>query len=355
MSVPRSTGSGPGRGPPGGLRAAAARGLALAAALTLTAVAAPGSAAMAAAQDGDPRIVHVSDGPLPVRAQRGLEGVARALATDERAYAPLPGIGEPLAVIPDGTTVWVVSDLGLVPGPGPGGRAERWAAGFADSRRGLIAVRASGAEPGRAGGLPALRRTFRHELAHMALTAATGGRAPRWLHEGYAQLSAGDWNWEQAWRLRIELLREGGDVLHELSLGFTGREEEARASYLLSYTAVHELWRRGGDAALASFFAEMRQGADVDAAMRSVYGMTTVQFERAWKDSVTGRYGWLYMLSRASLFWLVLTVAVVVLGIRRWRHRKKRWEELRRQDELDELAGRDWEPWEYAGDDEPRR
>lgn len=306
-------------------------------------------------QTGGPRIVRIDEGPLPVRAQRGLEGVARALATDRRAYAPLPGIGDPLSVLPSRPTVWVVRDLGRVPGPGPGERAERWAAGFADASRNLVAVR--GGE-GAAGRLPSLRRTFRHELAHLALTAATGGRAPRWLHEGYAQLVAGDWDWRQAWRLRWELAREGGDVLHNLSLAFAGRESEARTAYLLSYTAVHELWRRGGDVALGNFFAEMRRGASADVALRRVYGLTAHQFERVWTDSVKSRYGWLYMLSRASLFWLVLTVAVVVLGIRRWRYQKRRWEELRRQDAREERAGRGWRPEDYGArrpDDDPGR
>jgi hypothetical protein len=295
-------------------------------------------------------IVRIEAGPLPVRAEAGLEGVARALATDGRAYAPLPGIGDPLAVLEESPTVWVVSDLRVVPGPGPGRNAERWAAGYADASRNVLAVLAGEEGPGQ---LPRLRSTFRHELAHLALSAATGGRAPRWLHEGYAQLATGDWDWRQAWRLRAELLKEGGDVLHNLSLGFAGREMEARSAYLLSYTAVHELWRRGGDAALGNFFAEMRRGADVDAALRSVYGLTVSQFEDQWKSSVTDRYGWLYVLSRASVFWVVLTVAVLLLGIRRWRYQKKRWEELRAQDAREGWDRVEWgDLWEVDAREE---
>lgn len=294
--------------------------------LTAAAVLAAGVAAEPARSETG-RTASRDPPPVRWRVGTGLEPLARSLARDSALFAPLPGIGDPAALFPDTVTIYLVRDLDSLAAPGSVVR-EEWVAGFADHRRLTIGVRAREAESG----VGSIRSVLRHELAHLALNRATGGRAPRWLHEGYAQLATGDWDWRQAWRLRAELLKEGGDVLHNLSLGFAGRETEARSAYLLSYTAVHELWRRGGDAALGNFFAEMRRGADVDAALRSVYGLTVSQFEEQWKSSVTDRYGWLYVLSRASVFWVVLTVAVLLLGIRRWRYQKKRWEELRAQD-----------------------
>lgn len=282
----------------------------------------------AAQEPGEPALgdaVRVEGAPLPVRAEPGLEELARSLAADRAAWAPLPGIGGPAAWFDEPPTVWIVRDLGRVPGPGP----EPWAAGFADAGRGLLAVRAG---HGAAGGLAGLRRTFRHELAHLALARATGGRAPRWLHEGYAQLVSGSWDAGQAWKLRWTLFRSDGSLLERMSLRFPEDEQGARIAYMLSYTAVNELTRRGGARALGTFFERLREGATLDAAMRDVYGMTAGQFEERWRETVRGRYGWLYVLSRASVFWLVLTVALLVLGWRRWRHDRERWESLRRKE-----------------------
>ena len=288
---------------------------------------APSPVPQAAREAG--QAVIVEGAPLPLRASPGMEKLARTLAADRAAWAPLPGLGSPAVWFEQPPTVWVVDDLGTVPGPGPGAESERWAAGFADPDRNLVAVLAGPEGPGR---LDELRRTLRHELAHLALERAAGGGAPRWLHEGYAQLAAGDWNWQQAWRLRGALMREGSGVLERLALDFPEREDDARTAYLLSYTAVQELVRRGGPRALTSFFEALRDGATVDAALRDVYGMSLVQFEKQWRESVKSRYGWLYLLSRASVFWLLLTLALIALGWRRWRHERERWEELRRRE-----------------------
>lgn len=299
--------------------------------------------------------VALEGGPIPVRASPRLAELARSLVNDPAAWAPMPGIGGPDAWFERPPTLWIVEDLSTVPGGGPGERQEEWAAGFADFERNLVAVRAGGEGPGR---LSSLRQTVRHELAHLALHRATGGAAPRWLHEGYAQLVAGGWDWRQAWRLRFALVDEE-DVLRELALRFPRDEQSARAAYLLSYTAVQELARGPEGAALGSLFARLREGATMDEAMRDVYATTLDQFEERWRESVKDRYGWLYLLSRASLFWVALTLALLLLGWRRWRYDRRRWEEYRRQEEREEaflawwLGGREVPP-EVESEEEVR-
>lgn len=276
--------------------------------------------------------VPVAGGPVPVRASPGLAVLARNLVEHPATWAPMPGIGGPDAWFDRPPTIWIVEDYAMVPGGGPGRREEEWAAGFADFDRNLIAVRAGEEGPGRLG---SLRRTLRHELAHLALHRATGGNAPRWLHEGYAQLVAGGWDWDTAWKIRFALMR-GESSLHSLSLDFPREEEAARTAYLLSYTAVQMLARGPQGAALGSLFERLREGATLDVAVRDVYAMTLDQFEERWRKQVKGRYGWLFLLSRASLFWVALTVALLLLGWRRWRYQKKRWEELREREAREE-------------------
>lgn len=269
-------------------------------------------------EDGSPLVHWV--------AEPELRGLARRLAADGRLVAPFPGIG---AGAWGGDTVTVRLVHEVERHAPPGSEVDReWVAGFALLGGDTVVVEV-GTEKRSLG---ELRPVLRHELAHVALDRATGGRAPRWLQEGYAQLASGEWGARRAWRLRFLFLREGGASLRNLSVSFPAEETAARTAYLLSYTAVRELYGLAGERGLASFFSRLRQGASVDDALRSVYGLTLAQFERKWKAAVKDRYGWLYVLSRAGLFWVVVAVAVLVVWWIRRRRTRRQLEELRREE-----------------------
>ncbi len=300
----------------------------------------------------EPVPVDVEGSPLIWRAEPDLRPIARALAENRALLAPLPGIGDPAAALAGAfqrPTVWILGDLGCVEAHGLAPAQPDWVAGLASGRGGYIALRAE-----RGGGGPgSLATVFRHELAHLGLYAATDGRAPRWLQEGYAQYASGSWNWEEAWRLRVALLFRGEDALRELALGFPRDAEGARLAYLLSYTAVHELAAMGGERGLAAFFGAYREGGGTDAALRRVYGLTLGRFEERWRERVEARYGWLYVVSRASVFWVAVTLLLLWMGWRRRRRDRRRLEGLREAERREEGRGEEG-PWEEGGWD-PRR
>lgn len=259
----------------------------------------------------------------------GLERVAATLAEDEWIFSALPGIGELGAVLSDTVTIRLVTEFRprddeTVAEPEP------WVAGTAIPELNLISLRGSTGQ----GGLTALRQVLRHELAHLALWAATRGNTPRWLQEGYAQLAAGAWGAGEAWRLQVAFMH-GDASLHALALRFPRQQQSAALAYLLSYTAVVELQGLSGDTGLRGTFERLAAGDDFDAALRSVYGLTETQFEEKWRREVAGRYGWLYVLSRASLFWVALTLAMLVFGWRRRRYNRMRWDALRRAEAVE--------------------
>lgn len=274
-----------------------------------------------------PRTARPATPPVRWHAGPGLERLARTLARDSALFAPLPGIGDPAEVFRDSITVYLVRDLDDLSAPGSIVR-EDWVAGFADADRRIMGVRAGEVE----GGVGAIRPVLRHELAHLALSRATGGTAPRWLHEGYAQLASGSWDAGEAWRLRFFFLRSGEGTLDRLTVSFPREREPARTAYLLSYTAVQELYRRGGDYGLRRLFEELRRGGSVDRALREVYGVTLLQFEEQWRESVSDRYGWLYLISRATFFWTLVALAVLVVWWIRRRRDRERMEELKREE-----------------------
>lgn len=279
-----------------------------------------------------------------IRAEPDLDGIARSLISDPGALADFPGLGAPEEWIRDTVELFLIRDLSKLRESGFG-PPERWVAGLADPAGLRIALRA-GTELET---MTTLRTVFRHELAHLLVHAASGGRAPRWLHEGYAQFASGAWGWDDAWRIQFALFRTGSGSLRDVDLRFRSNSEEVRLAYLLSYTVLQELYNLGGEAGLAAMFDSLRRGESLDASLRSVYGLTQEQFERRWRSTVMDRYGWLYLLSRAALFWLLITLVVLTVGLRRLRHDRRRLEDMRereREADSEEFQHVDYERYE---------
>ena len=269
--------------------------------------------------------IDVSGGmPLvEVHSEPRLESIAEAVGRDPAVWAPMSGMDSPIELLHGApVTVWFVKDLTRLDSLGLA-TAEPWVAGVANPSDRIIALRIDGPQRN----LSVLRAVYRHEIAHVLLHAATGGNAPRWFHEGYAQAMSGTWNWNDGWRLHFVLLRHGQSVLGDLNRGLRG-DMEPQTAYLLSYTAVAYLQELAGNRGLAALFAELRGGKSFEAALRSVYGLTGGEFERRWRRQVLDRYGWLYLFSRTGLIWLVVAGLVFALGISRVRRDRERLERM---------------------------
>jgi hypothetical protein len=163
---------------------------------------------------------------------------------------------------------------------------------------------------------------LRHELAHVAVGRYLGSIAPRWFHEGYAQLAAGSWRAESAWELRVAILLGRVPSLENLSLDFRRSRIDAEHSYLLSYTAVEYMYRLGGSGGFQALLENWRSGGDLDRALRGTYGITLSRFERLWRQDVAGRFGWLLVLAQTAIYWTALTILLLVMGY--WKKRRNR-------------------------------
>jgi hypothetical protein len=249
------------------------------------------------------------------------------LLEDRAAWASFPGIGTLPEAGVDSLDLWLTPDLGTEL---PDGLriAEPWVAGVADPARRRVALRTG---PGLAGP-SGLRSVLRHELAHVAVAAATEGNYSRWLTEGYAQYVSGEWSLDDAWHLQYAFLRRGAATLEEIDLRFRRHPADARMGYLLSYTAVHELVALGGEAGMRSIFGHLRAGDSMGEAIWRTFGITEDDFEKRWKRSLVDRYGWLYLLSRAGAFWLGVTVLVLFVSVRRARRDRERLAALREEE-----------------------
>lgn len=257
------------------------------------------------------------------RAEPALENLAASTAADPAVWAPMPGLPPAVELLAfDTVIVWFTSDLSVLDSLGLG-RAEPWVAGVAAPADRIIALRIDGPQRSLSG----LRAVYRHEAAHIMLHAATGGNVPRWFQEGYAQAASGTWNWNDGWRLQFLLVRRGQSMLAGLDTGFRVGFDPPTA-YLLSYTAVAALYDIAGERGFASLFDELRRGRSFEQALRSVYGLTSSDFEQRWRRQVLDRYGWLYLFSRTGLIWLAVATLVLGVGISRVRRDRARLEQM---------------------------
>ncbi len=192
-------------------------------------------------------------------------------------------------------------------------------------------------------------RTLRHEWAHLGLYQYLGGlRIPRWFNEGYAEWASGGFEPMDAWRLRVGLALGRTPPMDSLALGWPSGREEARTAYLLAASAVTYLTEGSGERGLAIFFERWRTDGAFEPALRETYGVTSGQFEEDWRAHVKARYGWLFVLSHSSVFWLVLGLALLYMVRVRRLHNEERLARLR-ADELPDLPAY----WEHPDGEPP--
>jgi hypothetical protein len=297
-----------------------------------------------------PVVVHAPG--VVVRAEAGLESLARAAAERTagqlaQVSLDLEGLSMPRAI--EIRLVKRSEDMVRVAPPRRG--APLWARGVAYPDLGVMIVGTRRAhEP-----IDALR-VVDHELTHLALGAALGGRAPRWLDEGFAFLHASEWSVGRMQTL-VGMAWAGSTAsLAELERMFHGSEGTVDRAYAQSYDFVAFLARRGryndvyDDGSrwpFQRFLAEIAAGHTPDIAARTAYGAGLGQLFGEWHEDLRQRY----LLVPASLFTLslwVLAAILLVLGYVRRSTRNRpildRWEReeiARRQ----AAAARPPDPW----------
>jgi hypothetical protein len=287
------------------------------------------AAAPAWAQSIGPAAPESARPALTVTAVPGLEGLAARVA--ERAPETLARIADDLRGLPVPTQVEIrlVRTSADIPDAAPPGRgAPSWAAGVAYADAGVVVV--------------ATRRehepidvmsTVDHELAHMALDAALGDRAPRWLHEGFAYLHSSEFSMERtstltgmAWFGRVI-------PLPEIDQRFPAQENAAGRAYAQSYDFVAFLAHRGryldpaddGDRwAFRDFLREIGEGKSVHRAAVEIYGATLDELFEEWYQNLRERY----LIVPASLFalsvWIFGAILLVLAWMRRRRQKRRR-------------------------------
>ncbi len=286
-----------------------------------------------------------SGGRIEMSYEPGLEATAHDLAGS--AEVTLARISADLVdlPVPHRIRVQLVRDAASLPSVAPQGRgAPPWAIGVAYPDLGVISVAtrrgANLVDPG---------STLRHELAHIALGAALGKRAPHWLHEGFAYQHSGEWSWDRTETLAGMAWFNGIIPIEQLDQSFPQEESPAHRAYAESYDFVGYLSRRGrwedkdddGDRfPFRRFLTMVGQGTDINAAAQRAFGKPIGQLFDEWRDDLSKRY----MLAPIGLIglalWILCALLLMLAWLRKRRHNRRRLGEWERQErrEDDDLA-----------------
>jgi tetratricopeptide (TPR) repeat protein len=154
-------------------------------------------------------------------------------------------------------------------------RVHAWATGLFDGKIRLPVgrVRPSAQE---------LERLAGHEYAHAAIHDLTRGRAPRWLHEGLAQVLEG--------AAADPILRApaGLTLAGVEALAADSDPVRARAGYDIALWIVRDLLDRGGMEPLRELLARLGAGETMAEAMPRVYGLRLTELEFQWRRVLGG-------------------------------------------------------------------
>jgi hypothetical protein len=206
-----------------------------------------------------------------------------------------------------------------------GPAAPEWGAAIAFPAQRLIVMQ--GRTAGSDAGDP--RVVLRHELAHLALDEALGDLPPRWFHEGYASVAAGEWGREEVLATSVALLLRGMPSLDSLNASFISSAPRADAAYALAHRAVAELAALDPERGLTLFYDYWRETRSLEVAIRRAFGLTQAQFEERWRRRTRRQYGALAIAADLSLAAALLMTIVVPLYMARRRRDRRRLEAMR--------------------------
>ena len=175
-----------------------------------------------------------------------------------------------------------------------------------------------------------LESVMRHEVVHLALSAAAGGRPlPRWFHEGVAVSVESGWGVDD--RLRLIIAGFSGPPLDDVTRLFASdARPDTTQAYLLAAALVDELRRTHGATFPGRVAARVAAGAEFANAFETETGVTPSQAAaRAWR-SYRQWTSWITLATSASALWgLILALAFVAFFMRMSKRaqRRKQWNE----------------------------
>lgn len=208
-----------------------------------------------------------------------------------------------------------------------------WISGYAVGEENLVVL-----FPARSPSYPSdtLEDVLRHEVAHVLLWRASGGRpVPRWFNEGLATAAEREQKFKDQTELLFQLVTGSRPELADLNRLFTGGQNDQNRAYALSGALVRSVLQQYGSTAGGEILSRVRSGALFEDAFRDVTGLPPEnlaaefwQRQRIWST-------WVPIIGSSTTLWLGVT-ALALLAIYRRRRRNREIEERWAKEEDDE-------------------
>jgi hypothetical protein len=132
-----------------------------------------------------------------------------------------------------------------------------------------------------------LRRAVKHEYTHAVIFSLSGGKAPGWFDEGFAQWAEGSENPALRAALRTYLQTHEPVPLSLLQGGFTKLDESmVAAAYAQSLLATKALLDVYGFDLVSAYLTMMRAGTDRDIAFETAFRTPIGRFEQKLSSSL---------------------------------------------------------------------
>jgi hypothetical protein len=194
----------------------------------------------------------------------------------------------------------------------------KYAVGVAYSRAGLVLLTEEPLHPASDHDLLAV---LRHELAHVALHDAVGGRhVPLWFNEGVAIHLARENAFARTRTLWTATVSGNLISLRDLDQRFPSDIVGTPLAYAQSADVVRFLLRQQDEERFSLLVRRVARGQSFDRALYDSYGLDLYGLELQWQQDVNSRYSLWPILLSGSMVWAGAVVLVVVA----WRRNRRR-------------------------------
>jgi hypothetical protein len=158
-----------------------------------------------------------------------------------------------------------------------------------------------------------LHDIFRHEISHVVLHAAAGGRhLPLWFVEGVAVNQAGE-QLRQRWYKTAQTTLGGGPLPFEsLNSSFPSNPVSVDLAYAQSSAFVGHLIRKGHWISIRGLIRRVKQGVSFSVAFYQSYGATQRELETRWLKDLESSASWIPFLTAEGLLWVIIAILFIL-------------------------------------------
>lgn len=196
---------------------------------------------------------------------------------------------------------------------------ERWLAGLAMLNERRIIVHVNGTRA------LTTRETLEHELVHLGLHTASGGRfLPAWYQEGVATLLAGEATFERLRDLAGAAPLGQLESLANLNEGFHGSQVARQRAYATAAGFLQFATRRaGGISAIGDVQRRLQEGAALDRAFAMTFGAPPADLYAVYATQIqASASAWAVLLSDNAI-WSAISLLGMFAMLQAYRNRPR--------------------------------